>query len=180
LKSIVPIEIAYLIASILFIIGIKKMGKTREARFGNQLSSLGMLIAVLATVIQVEAVSLVEILICVVIGSAIGLIIAFKVEMTQMPEMVALFNGFGGLGSLAVALSYYWLNAQELGRTVDGITGTSTTLGIFIGGLTFTGSIIAFLKLNGRISGNAITFKGQHFINLILLILSIAASFFIN
>ena len=65
---------------------------------GNQLSSLGMLIAVLATVVQVEAVSLVEILLCVVIGSAIGLFIAFKVEITQMPEMVALFNGFGGLG----------------------------------------------------------------------------------
>lgn len=172
------IQIAYLIASILFIIGIKKMGKTKEARSGNQLSSLGMLIAVLATVVQVEAVSLVEILICVVIGSAIGLFIAFKVEMTQMPEMVALFNGFGGLGSLAVALSFYWLNSQELNADIDAITGTSTALSIFIGGLTFTGSIIAFLKLNGKISGKPITFGGQHLLNLILLILAIVASVF--
>lgn len=172
----IAIQFAYLIASILFIIGIKKMNKTKEARSGNQLSSLGMLIAILATVVQVQSISLVEILICIVIGSAIGLYIAFKVEMTQMPEMVALFNGFGGLASLAVALSDYWLKTQELGESVGPIIGTSAALSIFIGGLTFTGSIIAFLKLNGKISGKPIMYGGQHMVNLVLLIAAVVAA----
>ena len=98
--------------------------------------------------------------------------------MTQMPEMVALFNGFGGLASLAVAVSDYWLKAQELGTSIDTITGISIALSIFIGGITFTGSMIAFLKLNGGISGKAITFGGQHLLNLVLLLASIATSIF--
>ncbi|KPM48067.1 NAD(P)(+) transhydrogenase (Re/Si-specific) subunit beta [Jiulongibacter sediminis] len=172
----IAIQFAYLIASVLFIIGIKKMNKTKEARTGNQLSALGMLVAILATVVQVQSISLVEILICVVIGSAIGLYISVKVEMTQMPEMVALFNGFGGLASLAVASSDYWLKTQELGQHVGPIIGTSAALSIFIGGLTFTGSIIAFLKLNGKISGKPIMFKGQHLVNLLLLIGAVVAA----
>lgn len=170
----ITIQLAYLAASILFIIGIKMLNRTKTARKGNIVSSIGMFIAILATVIQVEAISLVDILICVIIGSTIGLLIANRVKMTKIPEMVALFNGFGGLASLAVALSDFWLNTQERSLSIDTITGTSVTLSVFIGGLTFTGSIIAFLKLNGKISGQPITFGGQHFINLVLLIASIA------
>lgn len=172
----ISIQIAYLIASILFVVGIKMLNRTKTARKGNIVSAIGMFIAILATVVQVDAISLVDILICVVIGSGIGLFIANKVEMTKIPEMVALFNGFGGLASLAVSLSDYWLNTQVLQVGVDSITGTSATLGIFIGGLTFTGSLIAFLKLNGKISGRAITFNGQHPINLLLLIAAIVVS----
>ncbi len=162
------IQLAYLASAILFILGIKKMNKTKEARSGNQLSAVGMFIAVLATVVQVELLTLPDIMICMVIGGAIGIYIASKVEMTQMPEMVALFNGFGGLASLGVAFSDYWFKTQEQQELVGGIVGTSATLGMFIGGVTFTGSIVAFLKLNGKISGNPITFKGQHSINMLL------------
>ena len=102
------IKIAYLVASILFIIGIKKMNKPATARNGNQLSAIGMLIAIVATMIQVDVMTIPEILVCIVIGSAIGYYVAQKVQMTQMPEMVALFNGFGGLASLGVGLSDYW------------------------------------------------------------------------
>src|SRR5690606_11243144 len=98
------IQSAYLIASILFIVGIKMLGRTKTARKGNVVSSSGMFIAILATIIQVESISLVDILICIIIGSTIGLLFAFKVKMTKVPEMVALFNGFGGLASLTVAL----------------------------------------------------------------------------
>src|SRR5690606_15878738 len=98
--------------------------------------------------------------------------------MTKIPEMVALFNGFGGLASLAVALSDFWLNTQEKGIAVDSITGISVALSILIGGITFTGSIIAFLKLSGNISGRAIVFTGQHLINLILLISAISITVF--
>lgn len=172
------IQIAYLIASVLFIIGIKKLNKTSEARKGNQLSAVGMLIAILATVVQVEAISLVDILICMVIGSAIGAYVAYKVEMTQMPEMVALFNGFGGLASVAVSISDYWLKSQENKLNIDTITGVSIILSVFIGGITFTGSMIAWGKLSGKVNGNAIIFKGQHPLNLILFIASVVASIF--
>ena len=168
--------IAYLIASILFIIGIKMMGNTKTARNGNLYSSVGMLIAVLATVVQVRAITLIDIIICIIIGSAIGLIIAYKAKMTQMPEIVALFNGFGGLGSLTVALADFWLHTQEVAPAdihYDNITGVSTALSILIGGVTFTGSMVAYLKLNGKISGKSILFPGQHILNLILLIASI-------
>jgi len=172
------IQIAYLIASILFIIGIKRLGKTKDARNGNKLSALGMLIAILATVIQVESITLIYILICIVIGSAIGLLFAYKVEMTGIPEMVALFNGFGGLASVAVALSDYWLKSQEKLLEIGIITAVSIALSVFIGGVTFTGSIVAYLKLSGKISGQPITFSGQHLINLILFIGSVSITIF--
>ncbi len=172
------IQVAYLIASVLFIIGIKMLGRTKDARNGNLVSAAGMLVAILATVAQVDAISLTDILICVVIGSAIGLYTAGKVEMTQMPEMVALFNGFGGMASLTVAMSDFWLNTQVNGFQVGPIIGTSAILSIFIGGLTFTGSMIAFLKLNGKISGGSVMFKGQHMINLLLLIAAIVVGVF--
>lgn len=154
------------------------LGRTKTARKGNVVSAVGMFIAILATVIQVEAISLVDILICVVIGSGIGLFIAFKVQMTKIPEMVAMFNGFGGLASLAVGLSDFWLNTQERGLSMDSITGVSVELSILIGGITFTGSIIAFMKLNGSISGRAIVFTGQHLLNLVLLLLSLGIMVF--
>src|SRR5690606_24392560 len=157
-KMSIFIQLAYLIAAILFIIGIKMLGRTKTARKGNIVSSIGMFIAIFATVIQVEAITLIDILICVIIGSAIGLFIAYKVQMTKVPEMVALFNGFGGLASLAVALADFWLNTQEKGLIVDQITGVSVAISILIGGVTFTGSLIAYMKLNGTVSGKAITF----------------------
>lgn len=170
------IQIAYLVASVLFIMGIKMMNRTKDAKRGNQYSAVGMLIAIVATIVQVQGVTLPEIIGAMLLGTVIGLYVAQKVEMTQMPEMVALFNGFGGLASLAVAVSDYWLNAQELGTEIDIITGVSIALSIFIGGITFTGSMIAFLKLNGGISGKAITFGGQHLLNLVLLLAAIVAS----
>lgn len=173
------LHLAYLTASILFIIGIKMLNRTKSARKGNLISSLGMFIAVIATVAQVETIALVDILICILIGSAIGLLIAFKVKMTKVPEMVALFNGFGGLASLAVAFSDYWLNTQQLQIELSNITSISVVLSIFIGGITFTGSLIAFLKLSGGISGRAIVYKGQHLINFLLLIATLIISIFV-
>ena len=172
------IQTSYLIASILFIIGIKMLGRTKTARKGNMVSSAGMLIAILATIIQVESITLIDILVCIIIGSAIGLLFAFKVKMTKVPEMVALFNGFGGLASLTVALADFWLNTQEKSLVIDQITGVSVAVSVLIGGITFTGSIIAFLKLNGTVSGRAITFKGQHLINLILLVAAVVITVF--
>lgn len=172
------IQVLYLLASVLFIIGIKMMNKTKEARSGNLVSSVGMLIAIIATLLQINSVSITEILACMAIGSAIGLYYAYKVEMTKIPEMVSLFNGFGGLASVAVAVSDFWLKTNVTMVQMGIIITISIILSVFIGAITFTGSMVAFLKLNGKVTGNPITFKGQHLINLILLLVFIGASIF--
>jgi H+-translocating NAD(P) transhydrogenase subunit beta len=175
MDKVILIQLAYLISSVLFIIGIKMMNKTPTARQGNLYSSLAMLIAIAATLVQVEVLTLPEIFGCMLIGTVAGTFYAKKVPMTKMPEMVAIFNGFGGLASLFVAVSDYWLRSIEKGEDVNIITGISIILSVLIGGVTFTGSYIAFAKLNGNISGRSIVFSGQHPLNLALLIVSIIA-----
>lgn len=170
------IEIAYLVAAILFIMGIKLLSKTKDARRGNIMSAVGMLLAIVATLLTINVISFLEIFICILIGGAIGLFYSTKVEMTKIPEMVALFNGFGGLASFTVALSDYFLKSGISVDSLDAVNLTSILVSVLIGGVTFTGSLIAFLKLDGKISGQPITFKGQHLVNLILLIAFVAAS----
>ncbi len=172
----IGIEIAYLVASVLFIIGIKYLGKTKDARKGNVISAVGMVIAIAATLFTLEVLTLLEIGIAILVGSAIGLYYAQKVAMTKIPEMVALFNGFGGLASFAVALSDYYFKRDTNIASLDAINLTSILLSVLIGAVTFTGSMVAYLKLDGKISGQPITFKGQHLLNLLLLIAFIAAS----
>ncbi len=171
-------QIAYLVASVLFILGIKFLGKTKDARKGNMLSSVGMLIAIVATLLTLEVVSLTEIFICILLGGTIGLYYAKKVEMTKIPEMVALFNGFGGLASFGVALSDHFFKTEILGTELDAVNSVSIILSVLIGGVTFTGSVVAWMKLNGKISGSPITFKGQHALNLVLLISFLIAAVF--
>ncbi len=170
------IQLAYLVASVLFIIGIKYLGKTKDARKGNVISAVGMLIAIVATLLTLELFSLLEIGIAILIGSAIGLYYSQKVAMTKIPEMVALFNGFGGLASFAVALSDYYLKSETNLASLDAINLTSILLSLLIGGVTFTGSMVAYLKLDGKVSGQPITFGGQHLLNLLLLLAFVAAS----
>lgn len=172
----IGIEIAYLIASVLFIIGIKYLGKTKDARKGNVISAVGMVIAIAATLFTLEVLTLLEIGIAILVGSAIGLYYAQKVAMTKIPEMVALFNGFGGLASFAVALSDYYFKRDTDLASLDAINLTSILVSILIGAVTFTGSMVAYLKLDGKVSGQPITFKGQHLLNLLLLIAFLAAS----
>jgi len=172
----IGIEIAYLIASVLFIIGIKYLGKTKDARKGNVISAVGMIIAIAATLFTLEVLTLLEIGIAILVGSAIGLYYAQKVAMTKIPEMVALFNGFGGLASFAVALSDYYFKRDTDLASLDAINLTSIIVSVLIGAVTFTGSMVAYLKLDGKVSGQPITFKGQHLLNLLLLIAFVAAS----
>ena len=172
----IGIEIAYLIASVLFIIGIKYLGKTKDARKGNVISAVGMVIAIAATLFTLEVLTLLEIGIAILVGSAIGLYYAQKVAMTKIPEMVALFNGFGGLASFAVALSDYYFKRDIDLALLDAINLTSIIVSVLIGAVTFTGSMVAYLKLDGKVSGQPITFKGQHLLNLLLLIAFVAAS----
>jgi len=165
-------NIVYIVASILFILGIKMLGKASTAKRGNLISSVGMLIAVIAALGGMVAEGKVAwhwVVIGLIAGAGIGYFAAKKVAMTGMPEMVALFNGFGGLASLLVG----WANVA--GDDVSGTFGASAVIvTILIGGITFTGSIVAYLKLSEKISGSAKTFPGQSLVNLALFIVLIA------
>jgi NAD(P) transhydrogenase subunit beta len=160
------IEIAYIVASVLFIFGIKMLGSANTARRGNQISSLGMLVAVVATLLRSDF-DWTWIIAGLVIGGAIGAIWAKKVQMTGMPELVALFNGFGGIASLLVGWAEYaHLGAEE---TMSSVTAVAIVLAILIGGITFTGSLIAYLKLSGKMGGTPTVFPGQKIINALIL-----------
>ena len=159
-------DIAYVIAAILFILGIKKLSSPKTARNGNTIASIGMLIAIIATVVSPGSgieLDFKLIAIGMIIGSIIGATFAIRVQMTQMPQMVAIFNGFGGSASALVASAEYF---NKFG-TVDQTTFLTATiiLTVFIGTLTLTGSFIAFGKLQGFISGKPIVFPGQQAIN---------------
>ena len=158
-------NISYVLASVLFILGIKKLSHPKTARNGNFLAAVGMFIAIAATLIAYEQLDYQIIVIGIVIGSIIGVLFATKVEMTQMPQMVAIFNGFGGGASALVAAAEF-LNTGA----ISSFTLTTIILSIFIGTLTFTGSFIAFGKLQGFISGQPIVFSGQQLLNGILAI----------
>ncbi|KAA5549230.1 NAD(P)(+) transhydrogenase (Re/Si-specific) subunit beta [Adhaeribacter rhizoryzae] len=173
------IQLAYLVASVLFIVGIKMLGKTHTAREGNIYSAVAMFIAIVATLLVQEVLSYTEIFVTILIGSAVGTYVAKKVEMTQMPEMVGLFNGFGGLASVLVATSEYWRMAHDANIAMPVITGVTVVLSVIIGAVTFTGSMVAYGKLAGKINGNAITFSGQHPLNAILFLIMLVASIFL-
>ena len=164
------IKVAYLVASVLFIIGIKMLGKTATARKGNTISAIAMLIAVVVTLLDRQVLSFTEIFVTILIGSAIGTVIARRVEMTSMPEMVAVFNGFGGAASVLVATSEYWRMVSLEGYDMDVVVGITMMLSVIIGCVTLTGSFVAFGKLKGFINGRAIMYSGQHAINALLFV----------
>lgn len=171
------IHIAYLIAAVLFIVGIKLLGKPSTARTGNTLSAVAMLIAIGATLLDQQVLSYTEIAVTVLIASTIGVYAARKVAMTSMPEMIALLNGFGGLASALVSTSEYWRMTQEGDfEAIHSAIGIGMSLSIVIGAVTFSGSMIAFGKLKGIVSGKSVTFSGQHVLNVILLCVAIACS----
>ena len=158
------IQLLYLVATAFFIRGLKLLNSPQTARRGNQLAAIGMLIGVIITLFDQQIISFELIIIGVVIGSLIGMLLAKRVAMTAMPELVAVFNGFGGGASALVAWGEF---ARSMDVTMfDSASLVTIGLSIFIGALTFTGSFIAFGKLKGFISGNAITFPGLNIINI--------------
>jgi len=163
------IQLFYLLSMVLFILGIKKLGSPDTARAGNQMAASAMLLGVLVTLFDQQIVSFEYIITGLVVGSLVGVVAAKTVKMTAMPEMVAIFNGFGGGASALVAIGEYFRDDPSLLLTQDLIT---MGLGIFIGAITFTGSFIAFGKLQGFITGNPITFPGQNIFNMLLIIAS--------
>ncbi len=169
------IDVLYIIASVLFIFGLRMLGTQATARRGNMISSLGMLLAVVAALLSAQIVHWEYIVIAGVLGALVGGVIARRVAMTEMPQMVALFNGFGGIASLLVGLAEFMRIAAANELTVTPVfTLTVIALAILVGAITFTGSLIAFGKLQGIITSKPVMFPGQQYFNG-LIILAILA-----
>tara|TARA_Y100000739_G_scaffold11767_1_gene9908 strand:- start:4906 stop:6285 length:1380 start_codon:yes stop_codon:yes gene_type:complete len=171
-------NLAYVLAAVLFILGIKKLSSPKTARTGNAISSIGMLIAIIATVISFELLDFKIIALGMIIGAIIGATFAIRVEMTQMPQMVAIFNGFGGGASALVAAAEFFSKYGTSEQTMF-LTGT-IILSVFVGTLTLTGSFIAFGKLQGFISGQPIVFPGQQILNALLAISLLGLGVFVT
>ena len=154
------VSLGYLLSAALFIFGLKKLGHPRTAPFGNQLGALGMLVAVLTTILSMELAGDAEwvlIGVGVALGSLIGYIMAVRVQMTGMPELVALFNGFGGAASALVALSEVWRYMEDSSNIPTGnleitVIMVAAGLSALVGWMTLTGSLLAMYKLKGGVS----------------------------
>ena len=169
--------VLYLISAVLFIVGLKGLTKVRTARRGNAIASLAMLIAIVATFIEIHGdMSLQWIALGLVVGGLIGAIAAVRVPMTGMPEMVALFNGSGGAASALVAASNLWEKVVEGGAsrtvvdTLQPAPAVTTILSLLIGAVTLSGSVIAWGKLSGAIKGDPILLPGRHVLTALLIL----------
>ena len=186
-------DLFYLLAALLFVFGLKMLASPRPARRGNFVAALGMLVAVVTTLVWMGHIGYGTIIAGLVVGAVIGTIAALRVPTTALPEMVALFNGSGGLASAVVAMAEYWRNPGQ--QALDG--SISIALALLIGMVTFTGSAIAYGKLSGKWIpvwwkgkapnkkgqldwvqyiklGNPLTFPMQHAVNLLLLLAAVA------
>jgi len=201
-EGFTPAGLLYLVATFLFILGIKRLSKVRTARSGNQLAAVGMLLAIVVTLVSPQGgieLGWTTVVAGLLLGGLVGGVMAKRVEMTGMPELVALFNGFGGLASTFVAVTEFWgrfgsttsgsptetVNAvndaavaaglPEVVVLGGGVWAIAIVLSVLIGTVTFTGSLVAMGKLSGKISGNPVILPGRHLLTAVLLIGGIAA-----
>ncbi|MBD73067.1 MAG: NAD synthetase [Candidatus Marinimicrobia bacterium] len=167
------IPIIYLLSAVFFILGLKQLSHPRTAFKGNTTAAIGMLMAIIGTVIKTEIVSYDLIIIGLIVGGAVGVVFAKRVEMTSMPQLVALFNGFGGLSSLLVATAEVYKGSLPATFTLSTIS-----LSILIGSITFSGSLVAFAKLQGLMRGSPLAFKGTQIFNGLLILAVIVMTVF--
>jgi len=179
--NIVPI--LYLVSALLFIFSLRGLSHPESSRVGNIFGIIGMVIAIVTTLMFKNVLSYTEIGIAILIGGFIGTIIALKIEMTALPQLVAAFHSLVGLAAVSVAAAAFYdpesFNIGSIG-TISKSSLVEMSIGTFIGAVTFSGSVLAFGKLQGTISGNPIVFKFQHLINaLIFLLVIILIAFFV-
>ncbi|WP_373049306.1 NAD(P)(+) transhydrogenase (Re/Si-specific) subunit beta [Vulgatibacter sp.] len=178
----VIVPLIYLVSATLFILGLKRLSLVRTARQGNAVAALAMLLAVVGTLLELGWVDYRWILAGLLVGSAVGAVVAVRVPMTSMPEMVALLNGFGGAASALVAISVYWVDVVEPGRpgtaavVLGGAEAITMVLSVLIGAVTFSGSLIAYGKLAGSITGSPVRIPGGHAIHVLLLLAVMAGA----
>ena len=169
------IAVSYIIATILFILALGGLSNQETARRGNWYGIIGMAIALIATILGVVTAHYEYLIVAMLIGGTIGIVAAKRVQMTQMPELVAILHSLVGLAAVAVGFANF-MDPDRLTHYLGvelTIHDIETYLGILIGAVTFSGSVIAFGKLSGRMSGSPLTLPGRHFFNLALLVAAI-------
>jgi NAD(P) transhydrogenase subunit beta len=164
-------NVAYLGASTLFILSLRGLSHPLTARRGNLYGMVGMLIAVAATLVIAPGISLEIVLVCAAAGAALGSLLAKRVEMTQMPQLVAMLHSFVGLAAVVIGVNSYLAPAAGLDGVQRMIHECEIYLGALIGTVTFAGSIVAFLKLQGTIGGKPLVLPGRHSLNLLVVAL---------
>ncbi len=167
------VTVSYIAATILFILALGGLSNQETARRGNWYGIIGMAIAVLATILGVVTQHYTLLLVALLIGGSIGLMLARRVQMTQMPELVAILHSLVGLAAVLVGFANFMDHSTALTGVELTIHSIETYLGVLIGAVTFSGSIIAFGKLSGRISGKPLMLPARHFLNLGLLLVAI-------
>ena len=170
-------SVAYLGASTLFILSLRGLSHPLTARRGNLYGMLGMLIAVAATLLIAPGVSLAIVLVCAAAGAALGALLAQRVEMTQMPQLVAILHSFVGLAAVLTGVNSYLAPAAGIDGVQRVIHECEIYLGALIGMVTFSGSIVAFLKLQGTIGGKPLVLPGRHLLNLVVVALCLVLGY---
>ena len=172
---------AYLVAALLFVMSLAGLSRQETAKSGNIYGIIGMVLAIAATLAHAHISGFTLVTVCMIIGAGVGLYLAVKVKMTEMPQLVAVLNGFGGLAAVLIGFA----SALEVNSALVGQLQTLTLsteqlvhrseifIGIIIGAVTFSGSVVAALKLNGNISSRPVSLPGKYWTNLIILILAI-------
>jgi len=170
-------QLAYLVSAVLFITGLKRLSHPDTARGGNRLAAIGMLLAIVATLVGEQILTWQWIIGGLLIGTVVGGFMARFVKMTAMPQMVGLFNGFGGLASGLVAAAEYLRYSMGVAGTADVPVDASISimLGTLIGAVTFSGSLVAFGKLQGIVTEKAVRYPAQQFLNAVLFLGILAA-----
>lgn len=174
------INLFYLVAALLFVMGIKGLTRPKTAVSGNRMAALGMLVAIVITLLDRQVIHYEVVFAGLALGALIGALMAAKIRMTSMPQMVAILNGLGGGASLGVAAASYlsfMAAGNELSSTTFIVANCAVMLAVLIGTVTFSGSAVAFGKLQEILPGQAIGFSGMKFVNLGLLLASLAAVF---
>ena len=171
------VQAAYIVSAVLFIMSLAGLSKQETARSGNYYGMTGMAIALIATIFGPDSAGTGWIIVAMAIGAAIGLYYAKKVEMTEMPELVAILHSFVGMAAVLVGYNSYIDHGVLTGAMLN-IHLVEVFLGIFIGAVTFTGSLVAFGKLRGVISSSALQLPHRHKLNLVALIASAALLYY--
>jgi len=177
------VAILYLISALLFILALRGLSHPESSRLGNIFGIIGMVIAIFTTLMFQSVFSYIEIGIAILIGGTIGTLIALRIQMTALPQLVAAFHSLVGLAAVFVAAAAFY-DPSSLNIGEFGLIGVSSliemSIGTFIGAITFSGSVLAFGKLQGTISGKPVVFKFQHFLNaLIFLLIIVLIIFFV-
>ncbi len=172
------VQFAYLASAVLLIVGMRNLGSPKTAPRGNLMASVGMGVAIVATLLMTEVVGYGTILAGMVVGSGIGVLLALRIQMTAMPQMVALLNGFGG-GASALVASAELFNYTRAGEEPTGVVPIAIVLGALIGALTFTGSVVAFSKLQELMRGAPIVYPGQQVVNGLLGLITVGLGYMV-